>query len=220
MTTLSFTLAPRITAPFGSIDDVHKTPHTGIDYAMPIGSKVYAPEGGIVSRVVDYGDTSLGKAVFVKTRAGYQYIFGHLSDNTIVHEGDRVHAGDLIALSGSTGFSTGPHLHVGLVNKAGAFVDPSAGTTDRGHLGILGKVLEKSYDQATDSVQEHARSVAYDTAMGFLKGVGDLLLDLSYSIALIGGGLCIIFGVAGWDKGKRWAGILTVAYVFIKYLAT
>ncbi|NOU98415.1 M23 family metallopeptidase [Paenibacillus planticolens] len=218
MTTLSFTLAPRVTAPFGSIDSVHKTPHTGIDYAMPIGSKVYAPEGGIVSRVVDYGNESLGKAVFVKTRAGYQYIFGHLSDNTIVREGDRVHAGDLIALSGSTGFSTGPHLHLGLINKAGAFVDPAQGT-DRGHLGILGKILEKSYNQATDNMQEHARSVVYETAIGFLKGVGDLLLDLSYTIALIGGGLCIILHVAGWEKGARWAGILAVAYVLIKFIA-
>lgn len=213
-------LVPRITAGFGSIDSVHKTPHTGIDYAMPIGSKVYAPEGGIVSRIADYGDSSLGKAVFVKTKAGYQYIFGHLSDNTIVHVGERVHAGDLIALSGSTGFSTGPHLHLGLINKAGAFVDPAAGSVphDNGHLGILGKVLEKSYNQATDSVQEHARSVAYDTMMGFIQGVGDLLIDLSYCIALIGAGGCIIFHVAGWDKGKKWAGILTVAYVFIKFL--
>jgi hypothetical protein len=218
---MNIQLMPRITAPFGSIDSVHKTPHTGIDYAMPIGSKIYAPEGGIVSRVVDYGDSSLGKAVFVKTRAGYQYIFGHLSDNTIVHEGDRVHAGDLIALSGSTGFSTGPHLHLGLLNKAGAFVDPSeAAPKAGGHLGILGKVLEKSYDQAKDNVQEHARSVAYDTMIGFVKGVGDLLLDLSYSIALIGGGMCIILHVAGWEKGARWAGILTVAYIFIKYMAT
>lgn len=219
MATLSFSLVPRITAGFGSIDSVHKTPHTGVDIAMPIGSNVYAPEGGIVSRIADYGDLSLGKAVFVKTKAGYQYIFGHLSDNTVVRVGERVHAGDLIALSGSTGFSTGPHLHIGLVNKVGAFVDPTeAAPKAGGHLGILGKVLEKSYNQATDNVQEHARSVIYDTAMGFIQGVGDLLIDLSYCIALIGSGMCIIFHVAGWDKGRKWAGILTCAYVFIKFL--
>ncbi|MFD0697493.1 hypothetical protein ACFQZT_25795 [Paenibacillus sp. GCM10027628] len=72
--------------------------------------------------------------------------------------------------------------------------------------------------QATDSVQDHARSVAYDTAMGYIKGVGDLLIDLSYCIALIGAGLCIILHVAGWEKCARWARILTVAYVLIKYL--
>lgn len=220
MATLSFNLAPRITAPFGSIDSVHKTPHTGVDIAMPSGSNVYAPEGGIVSRIVDYGDMSLGKAVFVKTRAGFQYIFGHLSE-VKVHEGERVHGGDLLALSGNSGNSTGPHLHLGLINKSGAFVDPAAGTAsiDNGHLGILGKVLQKAYNNASDNVTEHVRSILYDTFMGFLQGVGDLLIDLSYSIALIGGGMCIIFHVAGWAAGKRWAGILTVAYVFIKYLA-
>jgi hypothetical protein len=220
MATMSFSLAPRITAPFGSLDAVHKTPHTGIDIAMPIGSKVLTPESGIVSRIVDYGDSSLGKAVFVKTKAGYQYIFGHLSDNTIVNVGDRVNAGECIALSGSTGFSTGPHLHLGLVNTAGAFVDPTEAVTPKtgGHLGILGKVLEKSYNQAQDNVQEHARSMVYDVFMGFIEGLEDLIMDMAYTIGLVGAGLCIIFHVAGWDKGKKWAGILTVSYVFIKFL--
>lgn len=217
---MNIQLSPRITAPFGSIDSVHKTPHTGIDIAMPIGSQVHTPEGGTVSRIADYGDASLGKAVFVKTKSGYQYIFGHLSDNTIVHEGQRVHAGDIIALSGTTGHSTGPHLHLGLVNKAGAFIDPTEAVTPKagGHLGILGKVLEKSYNQAQDNVQEHARSILYDTVIGFFEGLGDLLVDMSYVIALLGSGMCIIFHVAGWEKGMKWAGILTVAYVFIKFI--
>lgn len=216
--TLNFNLIPRITAEYGAIDSVHKTPHTGIDVAVPIGTKLYAPEGGIVSRIADYGDTSLGKAVFVRTKEGYQYIFGHLSE-VKVHEGERVHTGDLLAISGSSGRSTGPHLHLGAVDKAGSFVDPSQVTPDYdSHLGILGKVLEKAYNNASESVQESTRSLAYDTAMGFLKGCADLLVDMSYSIALIGGGLCIIFQVAGWDKGYRWAGILTVAYVLIKFI--
>lgn len=218
-TQLRFELVPRITADFGAIDSVHKTPHTGVDVGIPVGTPLYAPEGGIVSRVVDYGDASLGKGVFVRTRDGHQYILGHLSE-VKVHEGERVHAGDLLALSGNTGNSKGPHIHFGLLNKAGAFVDPSAApVADNGHLGILGKVLEKSWNNAHDSVREHTRSVAYDTVVGLFEGFGDLLVDLSYSIALIGGGLAIILHVAGWDKGARWAGMLTVGYVLIKYLA-
>lgn len=212
-------LIPRITAGFGDIDPAHPTPHTGIDVAVPIGTKVFAPEGGFISRVVDYGDSSLGKAVFVKTKAGYQYIFGHLSEIK-VHEGDRVHAGDLLALSGSTGNSTGPHVHMGVLNKFGAFVDPNQVQHNDSHLGILGKILQKAYENASESVQEHARSLAYNTAIGFLKGVGDLLMDLSYSAALIGGGLAIVLYVAGWKDGTRWAGMLTVGYVLIKYLGS
>lgn len=215
-TQLRFNLAPRITAGYGSIDSAHPTPHTGVDVALPIGSPLYAPEGGFVSRIADYGDSSLGKAVFVRTKTGHQYIFGHLSD-VKVHEGERIHAGDLLALSGNTGNSTGPHVHLGLVDKAGAFVDPTAGN---GHLGILGKILEKSWNNAHESAREHARSIAYDTVMGFVQGVGDLIVDMSYAVALIGGGLAIILHVAGWRDGARWAGMLTVGYTLVKYLST
>lgn len=223
--TLHFNLAPRITAGFGSIDDVHKTPHTGIDLALPIGSPLYAPEGGIVSRIVDYGDTSLGKAVFVKTKAGYQYIFGHLSEVKI-HEGERVHAGDLLAFSGNTGNSTGPHLHLGMLDKAGGFVDPThvsqvldpSQVNPNPNLGILSRIIGKAWNNAHESARESARSFAYDFAMGTVQGIRDFVVDMSFSLALIGSGLCIIFHVAGWNGGKRWAGILTVTYVLIKYL--
>lgn len=224
-TKLRYELVPRITAGFGSIDEVHKTPHTGIDIAMPIGSPLYAPEGGIVSRIADYGDVSLGKAVFVKTKEGYQYIFGHLSDSTIVHEGQRVRMGDLIGLSGSSGHSTGPHLHLGMVDNTGHFVKPShvEGVLDPSSLdanpnfGIGSKIIGKAWHHAQDSAQGHARAFAYDFMMGALEGIRDFIVDMSYTIALVGGGLCIIFHAAGWKGGQRWAGILTVGYVLIKY---
>jgi hypothetical protein len=215
--TLTYQLAPRITAGYGSIDSVHKTPHTGIDLVMPIGSNVYVPEGGIVSRIMDYGDTSLGKAVFVKTRSAYQYIFGHLSEFR-VHEGERVFGGDLIALSGNTGNSTGPHLHIGMVNQAGAFVDPGHADPVNPNIGFLSRIIGKAWGDAHESAQESARSFVYDFAMGTLSGVRDFVVDMSYSIALIGGGLAIIMHVAGWEKGTRIAGMLTVGYVLIKYL--
>jgi murein DD-endopeptidase MepM/ murein hydrolase activator NlpD len=113
-----------ITAPFGSIDSVHKIPHTGCDLYCPVGTELYAPLDGIVSRIVDYGNESLGKAIFVKLDDGRQYIFGHLSEFK-VHVGQVVHKGDLLGLSGSSGNSTGPHLHFGVLDKHGHFIDPS-----------------------------------------------------------------------------------------------
>lgn len=202
-------LTPRVTAPFGAIDSTHPTPHTGVDVALPEGSPIYAPADGIVSRIADYGDGSLGQAVFVKTQAGYQYIMGHLS-KVQVHAGDRVHAGDLLALSGNTGNSTGPHVHLGLVDKAGGFLDPQ--------LGPLGKLVEKAVGEAKAGATEHVRSATYDVAMGILEGVRDVLVDLSYSVCLIGGGLCIILHVAGWRDGGRWAGLLATAFALIKYV--
>jgi len=199
-------MTPRITARFGEIDSVHSAPHTGVDIALPIGSSVYSPGSGVVSRIADYGDASLGKAVFVRTGAGYQYIFGHLSE-VRVRPGERVHSGELLGLSGNTGNSTGPHLHVGAVDQTGHFVNPD-------HLGILGRVIAKS----TESIRESAQHKVYDIILGILEGLRDLVVDLSYSIALIGGGLAIILHVAGYEKGKRWAGVLTVGYTLIKYV--
>ena len=54
---------------------------------------------------------------------GKQYVVGHLS-SVKVHIGDVVHKGDLLALSGNTGNSTAPHLHFGVFNTMGKFIDP------------------------------------------------------------------------------------------------
>jgi hypothetical protein len=215
--TLRINILPRITAGFGEIDGVHIRPHTGVDVAVPEGTKLFSPVDGIVSRIADYGDFSLGKAVFVKTRGGYQYIFGHLSD-VKVRAGERIHSGDLLALSGNTGNSTGPHLHVGLVDKAGAFVDPASIPYDPGKYGIMSQIIGKAVDNAQQSAAEHARSLTYDIVMGIGQGLRDYVVDMSYSIALIGGGLAIILHVAGWRDGTRWAGILTVSFALIKYV--
>lgn len=67
-------------------------------------------------------------------------------------------------------------------------------------------------------IEDYARAKTYAIVIGILGGLRDLLVDLSYSIALIGGGIAIILHVAGWEKGSRWAGILTVCYALIKYV--
>ena len=118
-----------VTAPFGSIDKVHTTPHTGVDIAVPIGTELYSPVDGVVSKIVNQ-PSGLGKGLFIKTETGYQFIFGHLSEFK-VKLGQIVHHGDLIALSGSTGRSTGPHLHLGLIDNMGRFIDPLTYTIDK-----------------------------------------------------------------------------------------
>lgn len=66
--------------------------------------------------------------------------------------------------------------------------------------------------------KELVREQTKEAVLGALSGLGDVIVELSYSIALLGGGLCIIFSTAGWDKGKRWTGILVVGYTLIKLL--
>lgn len=82
--------------------------HDGIDIAAPEGTPVRATETG---RVVESGPRgSYGNTVVVETSNGRRMLYAHNQVNT-VRVGDVVRAGDVIALVGSTGRSTGPHVH-------------------------------------------------------------------------------------------------------------
>ena len=95
--------------------------HYGIDIANRIGTPVYAPASG---RVSDVGSVAvgLGIAILIDHGYGYQTRYGHLS-KLLVKAGQIVSRGDLIAYMGSTGHSTGPHLHYE-VFKDGRPVNP------------------------------------------------------------------------------------------------
>jgi murein DD-endopeptidase MepM/ murein hydrolase activator NlpD len=82
--------------------------HAGIDLAGPLGTEVYATADGIVDRSEWAG--GYGNLVEVNHGKGIQTRYGHLS-KALVQPGQRVKRGDLIALMGSTGRSTGSHLH-------------------------------------------------------------------------------------------------------------
>jgi len=84
------------------------SPHNGTDFATPIGTKVIAPGDGIVSLVTDH--RFAGKYVVVEHGNKYRTRYLHLS-KALVHKGQRVSRGQVIALSGNTGRITGPHLH-------------------------------------------------------------------------------------------------------------
>jgi murein DD-endopeptidase MepM/ murein hydrolase activator NlpD len=112
-----------ITAPFGSIDSWHTQPHTGIDIYFPEGYKLYAPLNGVVSKVTE-NHSLLGKAVFVRMDDGKQYLLGHLSEIK-VQVGQKVVSGEtLVGMCGSTGRSSGSHLHFGAIDQQGHFIDP------------------------------------------------------------------------------------------------
>lgn len=99
--------------------------HRGIDYAAPTGTPVIAPAAGqvgLVGRVSD-GFELHGNTVGLDHGQGVESIFIHLNSIN-VSEGDFVQAGEVIGTIGSTGASTGPHLHWGLYVN-GVAVDPA-----------------------------------------------------------------------------------------------
>lgn len=106
----------QITQPYGPTSFVLEPPlgayahfHTGVDMAAPLGTPVMAAVDGVV---VTVGHTSVGYGNFVIIAhgGGVETLYGHLLATTVV-VGDHVVRGQPIGLEGSTGYSTGPHLH-------------------------------------------------------------------------------------------------------------
>ena len=117
-------LAGRLSSTFGTrkhpvTGKVSK--HGGIDIAVKTGTLVGAAADGIVT-VASTDVGHYGTAVFIDHQNGYITHYGHLS-KILVRVGQRVKAGQIIAKSGSTGRSTGPHLHF-TVKKNGVSLDP------------------------------------------------------------------------------------------------
>lgn len=114
----------RIASGFGyRLDPIYKTRkmHKGLDFSAPTGTKVYATGDAVVKRVKNRR-WGYGKHIVLDHGYGYATLYGHLS-RTNVRVGQKVKRGQLIGLVGSTGKSTGPHLHYE-VHKNGSAVNP------------------------------------------------------------------------------------------------
>lgn len=128
------------------------TYHTGLDLAAPTGTPVQAPQVGVV-KAVGYSP-SLGKFVVIDHGGGTQTRYGHLSDNAVVTKGQEVRQGDIIGRVGSTGRSTGPHLHYE-VSVNGKKVDPS-----KGQFPIDPTKVAEAAQKAGDRLKEFGESAA------------------------------------------------------------
>lgn len=99
------------TTPFGKPGPWGAGYHTGDDYAAPLGARVNATEAGVVKHV-GWGGSGLayGAHIVIQHEGKIRSLYAHLS-RTRVKVGQKVEAGDYIGNVGSTGNSTGPHLH-------------------------------------------------------------------------------------------------------------
>lgn len=115
-----------ITSAFGMrIHPVYKYAlmHNGIDMACPQGTPIYATRAGTVT-TASYQAGGAGYYVSINHGDGFSSIYMHMT-NYVVSSGQSAAAGQLIGYVGSTGVSTGPHLHFG-VSYAGTYVNPMA----------------------------------------------------------------------------------------------
>ena len=119
-----------------------ESPHRGIDYGTPIGTKILASEDGTVTTVASLS-VGYGNYVLIKHADGYETVYAHLSQ-ILVRQGQAVSQGDVIGLSGNTGNSTGPHLHFE-VRKNGIKIDPKT---------VLHSVLDSNPNTYTPNAEK------------------------------------------------------------------
>jgi murein DD-endopeptidase MepM/ murein hydrolase activator NlpD len=118
-------IGAKMTSPFGiRLHPIlgYTRPHTGVDWAAPIGTPVFAAGNGTVAEVG--WDSGYGRRIEIQHANGYMTTYNHLSGFARgLKEGLNVKQGQVIGYLGQTGLATGPHLHYEvLVN--GHFVDP------------------------------------------------------------------------------------------------
>jgi murein DD-endopeptidase MepM/ murein hydrolase activator NlpD len=121
--------------------------HTGVDWATPYGTPIFASGNGVVEKVGWEG--GYGKYVRLKHNNGYETAYGHMSAFAKGMEpGKRVRQGQVIGFVGSTGMSTGAHVHYEILVN-GRFVDPMRIKLPRGRSldGPLMSGFEKERDR-------------------------------------------------------------------------
>lgn len=210
----------RISGEYHEISPIRNwQPHTGIDLAISENTTLRAIGEGVIDKVFD-GSGAIGKGLSIKFEDGSRAIYGHMNEVS-QRVGNHVSMGDIIGKSGNTGNSSGAHLHFGLKDPNGEFTDPTPLAEKIGALtgdnvsvmetqGVLSKLLWKS----TDGLREHVA----DVSMEILLGIFDVIKDLLFAGTLLGAGILILLKVGGYKDGGRWAGVLIVANVLLKYL--
>ena len=123
-----------VSAGFGNRGPHSGGVHGGLDFAASHGESIYAVDGGRVDKAEWQG--SAGNAVTVKLKDGRYTLYGHMS-RIATRKGARIKAGAKIGEVGSSGNSTGPHLHLQIQRGGESATDPLS------WLGVSTKRLDK-----------------------------------------------------------------------------
>ena len=127
--------------------------HLGVDYAAPRGTKIYAAGDGVVNFVGNKG--GYGKTITIQHSNGYMTLYAHVNGYAKgIKKGKKVKKGQLIAYVGSTGLSTGPHLHFGLYKNGNAINPESVVKITKSELNKNQKIeFNKLKDRLNNQIQ-------------------------------------------------------------------
>jgi murein DD-endopeptidase MepM/ murein hydrolase activator NlpD len=140
--------------------------HTGVDWATPYGTPIFASGNGVVEKVGWEG--GYGKYVRLKHNNGYETAYGHMSAFAKGMEpGKRVRQGQVIGFVGSTGMSTGAHVHYEILVN-GRFVDPMRVKLPRGRSleGAVMASFEKERDRLDVQMNNRGNAARVSEATG------------------------------------------------------
>ncbi len=136
--------------------------HTGVDWSAPYGTPIFASGNGMIEKVGWEG--GYGKYIRVKHNNGYETAYGHMSAYAKGMEpGKRVRQGQVIGFIGSTGLSTGAHVHYEILVN-GRFVDPMRVKLPRGRSleGPMMASFEKARDQIDTQMSQRGAARVSD----------------------------------------------------------
>lgn len=137
-----------------------ESPHRGIDYGCPMGTEILASADGSVQTVAHL-EVGYGKYVKLSHADGFTSYYAHLSEISI-RQGQTVRKGDVIGKSGSSGNSTGPHLHFEVRFK-GTQVDPKP-------------LLQSVFDDGVNNYAPSAENVQFEAVQ---KGLCVVCCDVA-----------------------------------------
>lgn len=203
--------------------------HLGVDLQAPFGQQLTSPvQGTVVQAATDPAKNGgYGNYVVVQAQNGYQWLFGHLSQ-ILVKPGQSVGMGDVLGATGSSGNSTGPHLHVGVFQQ-GSNPLGSSGAVDPGPLLTLAKGIGNLTTNQQGQLQltlplvgqvsvptQVQGNIVSDAALNLVQqipgvsSVGDFFNKLGINLwrlfFYVVGGLMVILGLIIYvfsDQGKR-----------------
>lgn len=191
-----------VSSGWSKLRDGGKRAHRALDIPLPVGTKLLAVADGEVVRVRHDEDPDAGLLVVVEHAAGIASRYLHLS-KPLVEVGQRVQRGDVIALSGNTGNSQGPHLHFDLRVPA-ALLAPIAGVIGMPRPG-WGDAMRGTYSIPGEPfvpVDEYRRGVRDDAARaGIPLYRGAVRIPIVASPALRNGSL--VYRKLG-ERGARY----------------
>jgi tape measure domain-containing protein len=223
----------QVTSRFGPRWGSH---HSGIDWAVPTGTPVRAAMAGHVMRT-GFGGVLPGRTgggVYLGHEGDRQTYYGHLS-KIMVDAGEQIAKGQVIALSGNTGNSTGPHLHFE-IHSGGSALNPEKyldgaeipsgdGSSGGGLLESLVKPLRNFIDGIGDMVTEAMGGSEFvELLVGGATGIGHNVIDWAIEkVTAIGdfftggdsdGGtgpvrdqVRDVAARYGWDSGEQWSAL-------------